>query len=219
MEKFIAKTKNNLKTDFNTEIYALIDKKSSVLDVGCGYGQLGRELTDNKEAIVYGIDTDEESVEYCIKNQGYKKCIKADLNYKKDLADLVLDEKFDYIIFADILEHLIDPDEVLSFFEKNLKPEGKIIISIPNIAFILYRIKLLFGRFDYEKYGVIYKGHLRFFTLSNYKQLLPALENYKIRTKGCSFVSKKFFVLKYLAKVLPGLFALQIIIVAQKNAK
>lgn len=219
MLKFNAKSKYNRKDDFNMEIYSLIKNKSIVLDVGCGYGQIGKELIKNKEATVYGVDIDDKSVEYCIKNRGYKKCIKTDLNYKKDFAGLIFDEKFDYIIFADVLEHLIDPDEVLNFFQKNLKPEGKIIISLPNIAFVLYRIKLLFGFFDYEKHGVIYEGHLRFFSLNNYKQILPSLKNYTIQIKGYSSVSKKFFILKYLAKIFPNLFALQFIIIAQKDAK
>ena len=70
---------------------------------------------------------------------------------------------FDIIVFADILEHLKEPLEVLKRYKKYLKDDGYIIISIPNIANWKIRFKSLLGRFEYNEYGILDSGHLRFF--------------------------------------------------------
>ncbi len=79
--------------------------------------------------------------------------------------------RFDAIIFGDVLEHLRDPRAVLEKMSALLKPGGKILISLPNIANIWVRLNLLFGRFNYSRVGILDESHLRFFTLKTAKQL------------------------------------------------
>jgi SAM-dependent methyltransferase len=80
--------------------------------------------------------------------------------------------EFDYIVFADVLEHLRDPAAVLRRCLPALKETGKIIISVPNIANWIIRLSLLFGKFDYMDRGILDRTHLRFFTLRSLKQLM-----------------------------------------------
>jgi 2-polyprenyl-3-methyl-5-hydroxy-6-metoxy-1,4-benzoquinol methylase len=78
------------------------------------------------------------------------------------------DELFDIIIFADVLEHLVDPWATLQKCIKWLKPGGTCIISIPNFQY--WRIGLrvsLRGDFSYENHGILDKTHLRFFCKPN----------------------------------------------------
>jgi SAM-dependent methyltransferase len=80
--------------------------------------------------------------------------------------------EFDYIVFADVLEHLHDPAAVLCRCIPALKESGKLIISVPNIANWVVRLSLLAGRFDYMDRGILDRTHLRFFTLRTLSQMM-----------------------------------------------
>lgn len=84
-------------------------------------------------------------------------------------------DRYDFIICADVLEHLIDPEKVLLFLKKKLREGGKIIISLPNIAFWDARMELLKGKFDYQESGLMDKTHLRFYTYNGFIKTLKSL--------------------------------------------
>ena len=65
---------------------------------------------------------------------------------------------------GDVLEHLKDPWAILGNIKENLKPDGYVVASIPNIAHGAIRLALLEGRFDYTSLGILDDTHLRFFT-------------------------------------------------------
>jgi SAM-dependent methyltransferase len=71
---------------------------------------------------------------------------------------------FDAILFADVLEHLVNPWAALRNVQRFLKPDGLTVISIPNIANFGVRANLLKGEFDYQDFGIYDRTHLRFFT-------------------------------------------------------
>lgn len=80
--------------------------------------------------------------------------------------------KFDVIIFADVLEHMIDPSGVIEKAKEALKKGGKIICSIPNIRHFsaIYKI-FIKGSFRYADSGLFDKTHLRFFCKSDMEEL------------------------------------------------
>jgi SAM-dependent methyltransferase len=78
-----------------------------------------------------------------------------------------LDGKFDVIVYGDILEHLKNPLAVFRDLNQYLTPGGTIIVSVPNIAHLYVRLKLLAGRFDYMERGILDRTHLCFFTLAS----------------------------------------------------
>ncbi len=84
-----------------------------------------------------------------------------------DVESLKLSTKyhyyFDYILFADVLEHIKEPLLVLKKFKKYLKDDGCIIVSLPNISYWRMRIKFLFGNFEYNETGLLDNTHIRFF--------------------------------------------------------
>ncbi|MEW6557416.1 MAG: bifunctional glycosyltransferase family 2 protein/class I SAM-dependent methyltransferase [Elusimicrobiota bacterium] len=149
------------------QIIGLIDKNSVVLDVGCSTGFLGRYLIENKNCKMYGIEIDEESAK--IAQSFYHKIVILDVE-KSDVFEQ-LNEKFDFIVFGDVLEHLKDPEHILIKAREKLNPNGSIIISIPNIANWRVRWNLLFGKFEYQESGILDKNHLRFFTLHSIKKM------------------------------------------------
>lgn len=215
MEEGIKKYKYN---GYNPTVYNLIAPNSIVLDVGCATGKLGMNLSKNKNCICYGIEYDKESAEEAKKYN--KIVVEISLDNLKDIDSLPFQKEFfDYIVFADVLEHLKYPEEVLGPFKKYLKKEGKIICSIPNIAYYKKRLMLLFGNFEYEDYGICDRTHLRFFT---YNSMIKLFERNSLKVEKIVIPPSngKFRVIKYfLRKSYPKLFAGQIIIIATKNEK
>ena len=94
--------------------------------------------------------------------------IRADLNTTSpDLGGT-----FDAIVYADVLEHLVDPLGVLLRLNRALAPGGAVVVSIPNVAHLWVRLSLLTGRFQYGHRGILDRAHLRFFTQRSLEALL-----------------------------------------------
>jgi 2-polyprenyl-3-methyl-5-hydroxy-6-metoxy-1,4-benzoquinol methylase len=80
---------------------------------------------------------------------------------------------YDLILLLDVLEHLLDPAATLKYLSKLLEPEGRIIVSVPNIAHLSVSIPLLLlRRFDYKDAGILDRTHLRFFVEDTAVKLL-----------------------------------------------
>jgi len=91
---------------------------------------------------------------------------------KLNLTDYLAANYFDCIVFADILEHLKNPWDVLKSVTSFLSDEGVVIASIPNIRHYTTIINLLFrGYWPYRERGIHDKNHLRFFTFKNIKTM------------------------------------------------
>ena len=89
-----------------------------------------------------------------------------------NLADFFQPDYFDCIIFADILEHLKNPWEILRSSVNFLNDGGVVIASIPNVRHYSTIINLLFkGYWPYRERGIHDRTHLRFFTLKNIREL------------------------------------------------
>lgn len=139
-------------------------RRGSVLDVGCGRGLLGEAL----EAIgfqVSGIEAHPVALEAA--RPRVAQLLALDLT---DFAAVEADlggQRFDYLLFADVLEHVGDPLGTLKFYQGFLKDGGRLIISVPNVAVWDNRLRLFFGKFDYADSGVMDRTHLRFFTFKS----------------------------------------------------
>lgn len=79
---------------------------------------------------------------------------------------------FDVLLFADVLEHLVAPHEVLQGALPLLAPGGVVVVSMPNVAVWYQRLALLVGRFEYDETGILDRTHLRFFTRSSLRRWL-----------------------------------------------
>src|SRR6266542_757629 len=80
-------------------------------------------------------------------------------------------DKFDVIMFGDVLEHLVEPKVVLEKVKELIAPEGRVLASVPNVAHGSVRLALLRGEFRYSDLGLLDKTHLRFFTRQTLDEL------------------------------------------------
>jgi 2-polyprenyl-3-methyl-5-hydroxy-6-metoxy-1,4-benzoquinol methylase len=141
--------------------HAPSDDRPRVLDVGCGFGALGREFR-KRGFEVWGIERDPKAT--ALASERLDRVIVADLRDTPELERELAESRFDVIVFSDVLEHMLDAGAVVSTFIPYLADGGKVIISVPNVANWQTRIALLFGRFTYRDTGVLDRTHLRFFT-------------------------------------------------------
>lgn len=160
----IANTEESL-----AKIVAKINSNAVVLDVGCSSGMLGRFLVTQKACIVDGIDIDISALEVC--HPIYRKVIIKNLETDDISRDFVA-QSYDYIVVADVIEHLNHPDNLLKQLRLLVKPNGSIIFSVPNITHIAASLELLGGQFNYAQNGLLDSTHLRFYS---YQGLLQKL--------------------------------------------
>ncbi len=134
--------------------------QNAILDVGCGNGQMAYELKTTKNIKeVWGIEPMER-----FGKQAIDRLDNVLVMQVEDAIDWLPEKKFDTIIFADVLEHLVDPERVLIELKSKLTDCGEIITSIPNTRHWLIFKQLLEGDWQYTEHGLLDKTHLRFFT-------------------------------------------------------
>ncbi len=138
-----------------------------VLELGCADGFISRHLTE-RGCRVTAVEVDPEAAERA--RQWCEQVLVYDLN-RLDWTQQ-LKGKFDTVLCGDVLEHLVNPDVALRQIHTLLTPSGRVIISLPNIAHIRIRLKLLFGKFEYESAGIMDVTHLRFYTYKTARELI-----------------------------------------------
>lgn len=90
-------------------------------------------------------------------------------------------QSFDYIIFGDVLEHLRDPERAVAYCRCFLKPQGKVIASVPNLMHYTVLKALIGGNFTYQDAGLLDRTHIHFFTLNEIVKMF-ARAGYQIDT-------------------------------------
>lgn len=150
------------------KIVKLVGSSKKVLDVGCDVGLIGQLLLKNKNQ-VYGLDISPSAVKKARKN-GLKALT---LNIETQQLPFK-NNYFDVVLLGEILEHLFDPDLLLTKIKKKLKRGGGLIITTPNLATLGRRLQLLCGlnpaiETRLTKYSA---GHLRYFVKQTLFDLL-----------------------------------------------
>lgn len=153
-----------IKFDFNNTMTIFIDNieaNSTILEFGPASGRLTRYLKEEKKCDMYIVELDEEAGK--IAAQSAKDYVIG------DIQDYVWVEKFaniqfDYILFADVLEHLTEAANVVRKAAKLLKSTGKICLSVPNIAHNSVIIDMINNKFEYKATGIMDNTHVHFYT-------------------------------------------------------
>lgn len=130
--------------------------RTRLLDLGAAGGELGAALGEHfDETIGFELDADEMQR---LKGR-FTRVVIADLERLAKLPGNV-----DAAVLADVLEHLRDPGHLLGLVKGALAPDGRVFVSVPNIANITIRLGLLLGIFTYRDRGILDHTHLRFYT-------------------------------------------------------
>ena len=146
-----------------------------VLDLGCSDGRLG-ELLRLEGHTVVGVDS--EKIDGVADR--LDEFVEADLN---DGLPAEIGAAFDVVVAADVFEHLVNPQALLTQLRDVLAPRGVVMTSIPNIAHWYPRLRIASGHFDYERRGIFDAGHLRFFTRSSFERMAAGAG---MRVRRCS---------------------------------
>ncbi len=141
-----------------------IKQGSRVLEFGCATGRMTKYMHDalNCHVSIIELDGDAYEIASAYADDGICGNI-MDMEWCKKYHDV----RFDFIIFADVLEHLSDPDTVISEAAKLLSPDGIIVFSIPNITHGDIILKQFSDRFDYTDVGLLDNTHIHFWGLEN----------------------------------------------------
>jgi 2-polyprenyl-3-methyl-5-hydroxy-6-metoxy-1,4-benzoquinol methylase len=184
-----------------------------VLDVGCGDGTWG-VLLSQKGIEVTGIERDVQLSS--IANKRLNKVFTADI---EQLSLPFAKGYFDCLLYADALEHVVDPLKVLKYHGSFLSDKGYILASIPNIRYYKVINQLVFcGVFDYVKSGILDGSHLRFFTLTNIRELFESAGFEIIRLERNIIASRSLKMLNcILGGVLKDFLTYQYYILARKS--
>ena len=141
-------------------ILSQIKPESFVLECGCATGYMTKFMKQKLMCDVSIIEIDKEAFEKAKKYAA--DWFLGDLNDDKWFNYYEYEGRFDYILFADVLEHLKDPLETLKMAKRLLSYKGKIIISIPNICHNDILVRMFYNHFNYSALGLLDNTHIHF---------------------------------------------------------
>ena len=186
-------------------IFDLVPKKAGrALDVGCGSGELARELQKRGWQTV-GVDI-AGNTDFCFDIES--------TNWPEALTS----QKFDLIVSSEVIEHIFAPEHLIIKIKTLLTDDGQLIITTPNVLFWKNRLKMLFGKFQYENTGLMDFGHIRFFTLQTVQELFEKV-GLRIEKENHVYPNLHHRGLDFLGRMFPGWFAYQLIFLLSDEKK
>jgi SAM-dependent methyltransferase len=134
------------------------------MDLGSGPGHLARELVD-RSCTVTLVDR--------LPPTNFPPgtaVVVRDLNEDPLALDV---SRVDVLLLLDVVEHLHDPERFLTALRRNFDHRSRtMVFTTPNVAFIIQRLMLLAGQFNYGKAGILDRTHTRLFTFRSFQRLL-----------------------------------------------
>jgi cyclopropane fatty-acyl-phospholipid synthase-like methyltransferase len=171
-----------------------LERVNSILEIGCGNGSTGEYALNHGICLEYfGIELSEDAA-----NIAKRKLTQVlvgniefmDLPWKK--------KKFDAIIMSEVLEHLVDPWNLIRRIKKWMNQDAIVLASSPNIANHKIIRKLILGIWELTEEGIMDKTHLRWFTPSSFKNMfekegfvvekLASISHFTLKQKIFSFI-------------------------------
>ena len=152
----------------HTLILQKVRPGSVVLEFGAYTGIMTNYMKSQLGCDVYICDIDETTMQ--VAKEFAKGSWLGDLDTLQ-WAKAFEPVKFDYIVCADVLEHLRNPEGVLAKTMEVLKDDGSVLLSMPNVAHNSVVYPLLENRFDYTEVGILDQTHLKFYTYPSLKRL------------------------------------------------
>lgn len=150
----------------HSQILGLIPENGagmSLLDVGCWDGSMAARFADRGYRVT-GIERQSwPAGQFPAK----VRLVVADLHH--GIPELT--EQFDFILCADVIEHLLENGKVLRQLRDRLKPGGRLIVSVPNSGNFYFRAVVLAGRFPQDEKGLFDRTHIHFRVWTGWREL------------------------------------------------
>ena len=189
----ISKRKEELSLDHKI-IGEMIEPSTTVLDVGCGGGDLLEYLVENKDVEGAGVEISEEAI---------YSCVEKGLSVSHGDIDSGLreypDKQFDYVIFNQTMQQVQRPKE--SILEA-LRIGKKVIVGFPNFCVLYSRIQLFFGHVPVTKslpYTWYNTPNLHFLSINDFRDFCGK--------QGITIESSVCLNATGVVKIFPNLFA------------
>jgi 2-polyprenyl-3-methyl-5-hydroxy-6-metoxy-1,4-benzoquinol methylase len=194
------------------DVIALVpDDAASILDIGCSDGATGRALKARKPAVrLVGLDVSEVGVAKT--RTDYDAAYVVDLNAPDGLAPIE-GQTFDAILAPDVLEHLVDPTQVLKRLMRHLSSTGVIVVSLPNIQHWAGIFTIARGRFPRDPAGLFDHTHLRWFTRHEAEQMFSecGLQITERKNNLKLSLSRRAKILWPILQIAPDYFSMQML--------
>jgi glycosyltransferase involved in cell wall biosynthesis len=204
----------------HSAVLDLVPAGSKVVDLGCAGGYMCALLQRDRDCVCTGVD-----MFPLPRNINVTRFIQHDLN--SGIPELVFAE-YDRVLLLDILEHLMSPELFLDRLRESMKycTGTNVIVTTPNVGFIIIRLMLLLGQFNYGKRGILDLTHKRLFTFASIGHLF---EQHGFQVSSCrgipapypvvlghGLLSRLLLALNNLfIRLLPTVFSYQILVVAE----
>ena len=158
---------------------------SKVLECGCATGYMTKYMSETLGCKVSVIEKDPGGYDAAIPYAASGCCGNL---LREDTWWHFEGKRFDYILFADVLEHLVNPMTVLKSASELLKPEGQIIITIPNICHNDIMIRMFYDLFTYTDMGLLDCTHIHFWGLRDF---VMQCEQIGLHAKECNCILRE----------------------------
>lgn len=195
-----------------------------VLDVGCNAGANVNYLKRNYSNVGFtmGLDYNESAIK-AAKNI-FAQADVCNFNDLEELNAILSSKSFDTIIVADVLEHLLYPAKVVDLLFSKLKPNGKIIISLPNTGYYATLFHFFRRKWPKNDRGIYDKTHIQIFLKRNLQDIVPknahftiVNRTYKLLEYKSVFLDKVFIPIIPFIPVIRDFFTFQYIIEINPN--
>jgi len=165
-----------------------------VLEVGCATGYVGEYLVRNLGCEVYGVEYVEVAAEKARERGCYQAVVTGDIQDPATVAGLP-EGTFDFVLFGDVLEHLMNPERALQIVKPLLKPGGRVLVCVPSIIHWSLRLRVLRGKFEYTETGPLDRTHVRFFTPRSARELMEGAGLRVVRDGGVVWLPSALYKL------------------------
>jgi 2-polyprenyl-3-methyl-5-hydroxy-6-metoxy-1,4-benzoquinol methylase len=203
---------SNARADFVDRL--AFDPSAAILEVGCGTGATGAlALSEGRCGYYAGIELFEAAAEEA------REVLSDVVSGNVETLDLPWQPaSFDALILSEVLEHLVEPRQVLKKLAPLVRPGGRVLASSPNISHWRVIRELAMGRFEMADQGVFDRTHLRWFTPSTFAAMFEAA-GFLVDEIGpvTAFSSRTELISRLTGGRFDHLFMTQIAVVATKR--
>ncbi len=151
-------------------VLRFVAQNSTVLEIGAGPGSIARPLKELRGCRIVAAEIDPAFIRrlktFC------DEVVPVDLNDTTWHTKHFPTQRFDHVVIADVLEHLVAPLDTLRQAASLLTEDGSVVVSLPHVGNNAIIACLLTYEFDYRDWGLLDRTHIRFFAMKNIVQLV-----------------------------------------------